>query len=211
VAQGGLNFWQRCTTVDGMRAVGMPQPVRRHCLVDAGLGCRALHYSIDVALRKLATALRLGNTASLLPASAPKGEGAADDLGQQHLAHLAALTQDRQLHAVVARQDVSPGQGYLFGDAQASGVDQSTTSISPILGMSAGTLTVLQSALARGAPCEPRARRFAGHALCGICCRGVVSFSATAGNVTLSHHKRPSRCWRASSARRMRRILSPCP
>jgi hypothetical protein len=52
--------------------------------------------------------------------------------------------------------------------------------------MSAGTLTVLQSALARGAPCEPRARRFAGHALCGICCRGVVSFSATAGYVTLS-------------------------
>ena len=36
---------------------------------------------------------------------------------------LPPLPQDRQLHAIVARQDVGPGQGDHFGDAQAAGID----------------------------------------------------------------------------------------
>ena len=68
--------------------------------------------------------LRLANTGSLAPAS-PRSDssGAAHDLGQQHLADLAALAQDVELHpSLVARQHVGPRQADQLGDAEAAGI-----------------------------------------------------------------------------------------
>ena len=39
---------------------------------------------------------------------------------QEHLAHLAALAEDRELHLVLALDHVGPGQPLELGDAQAS-------------------------------------------------------------------------------------------
>ena len=50
-------------------------------------------------------------------------ERPADDVRQERLPHLAALTQDRQLHAIVAAQHVQPRSGDRFGDTQPPGVD----------------------------------------------------------------------------------------
>jgi hypothetical protein len=79
-----------------MRAVRVAQPVGRDRLVDASLGCRAFDHGIDVALGELAEAHPVAEHGVIVAGFAPKGEeGAADNLGQQHLAHLAALAQDR--------------------------------------------------------------------------------------------------------------------
>jgi len=55
-------------------------------------------------------------------AAPQRQEAAADDLGQQHLAHFAALANDIQLHSLVAGQHIGPGQGDELGDPQAYGV-----------------------------------------------------------------------------------------
>ena len=77
-----------------------------------------------------------------------------DCVEQEHLAHLAALTLDRQLYAIIAGQRVSPGQGDRFEDAQPSCIDhlkQHAVSLggaahpSPIVGGGAGELRPVPS------------------------------------------------------------------
>jgi hypothetical protein len=55
-----------------------------------------LTMAFDVALGELAAAHAAGEHGVIVAGVAPKGEeGAADNLGQRHLAHLAALASDR--------------------------------------------------------------------------------------------------------------------
>jgi hypothetical protein len=49
VAQRLLDLRKRCAAIDGVRTMGVAQPVRGNRPVDASLGCGALHHAIDGA------------------------------------------------------------------------------------------------------------------------------------------------------------------
>jgi hypothetical protein len=55
--------------------------------------------------------------------AAQRQQRATDDFRQQHLAHLAALSSDGQLHAaLISREDVGPVKGQDLGDTQSTRV-----------------------------------------------------------------------------------------
>ena len=90
-----LHLGQRSAAVDGMRAVRVAQPVGGYSLVDAGLPGRALDHAIDGALGQVA-AFAAGEDGIVGAGVAAQGqERPADDVRKEHLAHLAALAQDR--------------------------------------------------------------------------------------------------------------------
>jgi hypothetical protein len=55
VAERRLNLGQAGAAVDCMRAVSMPKPMRRYCLIDAGRLRRAFHHAVDDALDSVRT------------------------------------------------------------------------------------------------------------------------------------------------------------
>ena len=57
MAERRLHLWQTGATLDRMRAVGVPQPMRRDLRIDAGLLCRTFHHVVHAALGKPGAAL----------------------------------------------------------------------------------------------------------------------------------------------------------
>jgi hypothetical protein len=79
----------------------MTQPVRRDLSIYTGLLCRTLDHGVDALLCKPAAAFTAGEYRIISAGvAAERQPRAADGLGQEYLAQLAALAGDRELHAL---------------------------------------------------------------------------------------------------------------
>ena len=138
VAQGGLNKVDGGAAVQGMRGVGVAQPMGRDGELDAGAGGSLSHDPQYGEGAERQSVIAGAEDGIHVPGRAAEGsEQFADRFGQLHGAGFAALAEDGDLDAIAARLDITPVKRAEFADADGGSIEQGQQGTVPGVGLQA--------------------------------------------------------------------------